>query len=119
MADFVDHCQRGDLGEVISAVGRGVDVNSVNSIGNSGLMLAVSSRHNQVVEWLLQQPAIDVSRRGSGGQTALHRAVGGYNPALLSLLLAHPTADPTVRDNGGRTPLELCRWGTGRQGETW
>ena len=118
MEDFLDNCHGGNLNVVRGAVGRGVDVNSVNSIGNCGLMLAVSSRHNQLVEWLLQQPAIDVSRRGSGGQTALHRAVGGYNPTLLSLLLAHPTADPTGRNNEGRTPLELCRWGTGRQGET-
>ena len=118
MEDFVDHCQRGDLGDVRGAVGRGVDVNSVYSDGLSGLMWAVRNSHNQVVEWLLQQRGIDVSRRDRLGQTALHWAVYGDNPTLLSLLLAHPTADPTLRENGGRTPLEFCRWGTGRQGET-
>ena len=118
MADFVDHCERGDLSEVRGAVGRGVDVNSVNLSGWSGLMRAVSNSHNQVVAWLLQQPAIDVSRRDRDGSTALYWAVGGNNPTLLSLLLAHPTADPTGRDNNGRTPLEDCRWelvGRGRR----
>ena len=118
MEDFVDHCQRGDLGDVRGAVGRGVDVNSVDSYGVSGLMRAVRNRHNQVVEWLLQQRGIDVSRRNRWGQTALHWAVFHNKPALLSLLLAHPTADPTGRNDDGMTPLEYCRWGTGRQGET-
>ena len=118
MEDFVDHCQRGDLGDVRGAVGRGADVNSVNSFGNSGLMAAVANSHNQVVEWLLQQAAIDVSRRNREGRTALHMAVSVDNPTLLSLLLAHPNVDPSGRNNEGMTPLEYCRWGTGRQGET-
>ena len=119
MADFVALCKRGDLAEVRGAVGRGVDLNSVDTDGESGLMVAVTSGHNQVVEWLLQQRDINVSRRDRWGNTALHWAVSGNNPALLSLLLAHPTADPTDRDDDGMTPLELCRWGTGRLGETY
>ena len=119
MADFVTLCGRGDLGEVRAAVGRGVDVNSVNSIGHSGLMWAVVNSHNPVINWLLQQRDINVSRGGWMGRTALHLAVNYNKPAILSLLLAHPTADPTVRDNDGKTPLEQCRWGTGRQGGTY
>ena len=119
MANFVTLCEEGNLANVIAAVERGVDVNSVDSIGLSGLMGAVNNSHNHVTEYLLQQPAIDVSRKNSWGKTALHYAVVGNNTGGLSLLLAHPTADPTVRDDDGRTPLEYCRWGTGRQGETW
>ena len=115
MADFVELCRSGKLSKVIAAVGRGVDVNSVDTGGDSGLMEAVKNSHNQVIEWLLQQPAIDVSRRGWGGYTALHQAVWGKNPVGLSLLLA--TADTTVRNNYGNTPLELCRWGTDGPGE--
>ena len=55
MADFVALCERGDLGEVRGAVGRGVDVNYVDTYGLSGLMRAVNRGHNHVVEWLLQQ----------------------------------------------------------------
>ena len=98
MADFVELCKRGDLGEVRGAVGRGVDVNSVDTNGQSGLMMAVYCGHNQVVEWLLQQRDINVSRRNSDGWTALHLAVYGNEPAILSLLLAHPAADPTDRE---------------------
>ena len=115
MEDFVALCKRGDLGEVRGAVERGVDVNSEDTVGWSGLSMAVCCDHNHVVEWLLQQPAIDVGRRDSYGRTALNWAVAGNNPALLSLLLAHPTADPTGRNDDGMTPLEYCRWGTGRQ----
>ena len=118
MADFVKHCQRGDLGEVIAAVGRGVDVNSVDSGAESGLMMAAYKSHNHVVEWLLQQPATDVSRQDNVSETALQWAVMGNNPAGLSLLLAHPPAEPTGRDDNGKTILEQRRWGTGRQGET-
>ena len=118
MADFVTLCQKGDLGVVREAVERGADVNSVDSAGVSGLMWAVRCSQNHVTEWLLQQPAIDVSRKGRWG-TALHWAVGGDNPAVLSLLLGHPTADPTGRSDAGNTELEMCRWETGRQGETW
>ena len=118
MADFVELCRSGKLSKVIAAVGRGVDVNSVDSAGRSGLMWAVTKSHNPVVEWLLQLTATDVSRKDRVGETALQFAVWGNNPTGLSLLLAHPTADPTVRDDDGRTPLEYCRWGTGRQGET-
>ena len=109
MADFLDHCYKGDLNDVIAAVGRGVDVNSEDSYGHSGLMMAVGNSHNQVVEWLLQQRGIDASRGNRGGWTALHMAVNGNNPSGLSLLLVHPTADPTARNDRGMTPLEECR----------
>ena len=112
MADFVEHCRRGELSEVKAAVKRGVDVNSVDWNGQSGLMMAVIYSHNPVINWLLQQRDIDVSRRDSEGYTALHEAVLGNEPAILSLLLAHPTADPTARDDNGKTPLEWCRWGS-------
>ena len=118
MADFVEHCKWGKLSEVKAAVKRGVDVNSVNSNGCSGLLLAVANSHNPVINWLLQQRDIDVSRRDRRGWTALHLAVNYNKPAMLSLLLAHPTADPTARDYAGRTLPEYCRWGTGRLGET-
>ena len=80
MAGFVALCRYGNVKGVRTSVERGADVNSVDSDGYSGLMRAVYYRHNQVVEWLLQQPAIDVSRRGWEGWTALHSAVGGHNP---------------------------------------
>ena len=113
----MEHCRRGELSEVKAAVGRGVDVNSVDSAGQSGLMEAVKNSHNTVINWLLQQRDIDVSRRGMWGYTALHEAVYGNKPAILSLLLAHPTADPTARDGYERTPLEHCRWGTVDRGD--
>ena len=119
MADFAELCEMGDLAEVRGAVGRGVDVNSVNTDGESGLMRAVYCGHNQVVEWLLQQPDINVSRRGMWGNTALHEAVYGNKPAILSLLLTHPTADPTDMNDDGMTPLEHCRWRTGKLGESY
>ena len=50
MADFAELCGRGDLAEVIAAVGRGVDVNSADTYGLSGLMRTVLQGHNHVVE---------------------------------------------------------------------
>ena len=115
--EFQVLCERGDLDGVIAAVGRGVDINSDNFTRHTGLMSAVCRGQNMVVEWLLQQPAIEVNRQCQWGSTAVFLAVAWNEPALLSLLLAHPTADPTIRDNQGKSPLELSRWGTGRQGE--
>ena len=54
-------------------------------------MWEVIYSHNQVVLWLVQQPAADVSRKSSDGSTAFHLAVLGKNSAGLSLLLTPPS----------------------------
>ena len=65
----------------------------------------------------MEQPAI-VLRKDRLSQTALRLAVAKNNLIGLSLLLAHPAADITVGDDEEMTLLDLCRWGTDRQGET-
>ena len=113
MVDFVALCYRGDFDKVREGVERGVDVNSVDSEGYSGLMRAMSQGHNEIVRWLLRLPATDIRRKNTAsplyGFSALHMAAMSNNPGGLSMLVSHPNADLTERDRAGKTPLDYCR----------
>ena len=54
-------CEFGNLAEVREALASGEDVNSKDENNRTGLMLAVSGGHNNVVELLLDQPDVDLT----------------------------------------------------------
>ena len=105
MAPLWKLCMDGDLGGVSRALRRGERVNSGDSIGNTGLMWAVSNKHNSIVEFLLQYPGVDVNCQNTGGSTALHDSVYSDNLEGLRLLLAHPGMRSLNTKAGGWTPL--------------
>ena len=105
MAPLWQLCMDGDLGGVSRALRRGEKVNSGDSIGNTGLMWAVSNKHNSIVEFLLQYPGVDVNCRDTDGWTALHYSVYSDNLEGLRLLLAHPGMRSLNTRAGAGTPL--------------
>ena len=58
---LVELCKKGDLEEVKAALQRGVDVNTKDEDGWTGLILAVKNNHNSVAALLLKTPNIDVN----------------------------------------------------------
>ena len=71
-------------------------------------MGAVSSKNEELVSLLLQQPGIVVNASDDEGLTALHsaaRSFGTGSPAIIRLLLDFPGIDMEAKDKHGWTPL--------------
>ena len=86
---FNQLCDAGDIEAVQAAIDNGVDVNDANYFGATGLMLALSSCQNDVVQVLLQHPQIDINNVDHHGRSALHFAVIHDNQEGLAALLTH------------------------------
>ena len=70
-------------------------------------MRAVYEEREEVVQAILEQPAIDLDRKNDQGATALHlAAVRGNERLARALLLAG--ASPLIRDREGRTAALLA-----------
>ena len=110
MAPLWKLCSDGDLGGVKRALGRGEGVNSVDALGQTGLMCAVGNKHNSIVQFLLQYPGVDVNYQNILDHTALHYSVRGDNLEGLRLLLAHPGMRSlnTRAGENSETPLMLA-----------
>ena len=112
-------CEEGDLEGVRAALERGVDVNSKDEQGWTGLMKAVENDHDSVVELLLQCPTLsfldicyagdlervkaalqngtDVNTKDENGRTGLMRAVDNNHYSVVELLLKTPNIDVNHR----------------------
>ena len=101
--DFVGMCRTGQVTRVREVLGRGVDVNSRDKLGYTGLMAAILG-HEKVVNLLLDQPGIDVNLRVAG-ETALSLAITSgvrfIGVKLVRRLLAMPGVEVEARDGGG------------------
>ena len=99
-------CFEGDLAKVREAIGRGEDVNDKSFLNNTGLMWAVTKKHNSIVKLLLEQPTLDLNWADGYGLTALHFAADSDNVEGMKLLLADPRLNThNQKDNMGRTPV--------------
>merc|ERR1719319_1175788 len=97
-------CSRGKVEEVRAALGRGVDVNTRDRMGLTGLMLAAICDQEEVVEVLLAHPGVDVNCRDSMG-TALHLACRSWRRSSVGIvrrLLAMPGVQVDAKDVTGR-----------------
>jgi ankyrin repeat protein len=87
------------------------DVNCVNNVGKTALMLACLYNHLPVVRALLAMPVIDVDKRSIDvfGWTAGHLACHAQDddPGVLELLVSHG-ADMTAVNNDHCTPLHCA-----------
>ena len=104
-------CSEGDLEGVKAALQSGVDVNSRDALGYTGLMRALWKRHTAVASLLLEQEGIDVNIVARGAETALHEAARHNKTSeCLTILLARPdlTTGVNQKDWAGQTPLSLA-----------
>ena len=116
---FILHCRQGNLDSgnletIWQLLARGVDVNSKDVDGKTGLMWALQNRNNSVVKFLLEQPTLDLncvvgSPRNFKGWTALHYAAHADNSAGVRLLLADQRLTTANQmDKKGRTPVMVA-----------
>ena len=107
-AEFVKLCSDGDLEGVQAALQDGVNVNSKDRFGQTGLMGALCRSHTAVASLLLGQEGIDVNIINVNAQTALHFAArDDRNSECLATLLAQTTS-VNQEGFGGLTPLWLA-----------
>ena len=85
----------------------GVAINRSNR--NELVMLHYAAYHGsvQLLQVLLQQPAIDVNIRTNAGNTALHYAAGAGHAKATALLLAQPQIEAEFSNATGDTPHSL------------
>jgi len=98
---LIQFCKDGDLERVKAALQRGEDVNTKGEYGSTGLMQAVSWKHNSVVALLLNTPNIDVNLKDNTGRCALQSAVHINNNEGVKLLLNVQNIDVNTVDKNG------------------
>ena len=96
--------------EILSClIGSGADVNGVNKVKHTPLMIAAKRGHLNALTLLIKHGAHDVDLRDSDGYTALHYAVYGSDISceILSSLIGIG-ADVNARTNNRDTPLMIA-----------
>ena len=83
-------CRIGHTQEVKRLIESGVNINHMNVLNQTGLMMAVSGGHNNIVQLFLCQPEIDLTVQSLNDNTVLHEAVEANNVDALHMLLDHP-----------------------------
>ena len=96
--------------EILSCLtGSGADVNGVNKVKHTPLMIAAKRGHLNALTLLIKHGAHDVDLQDSDGYTALHYAVysSDISCEILSCLIGIG-ADVNARTNNGVTPLMIA-----------
>ena len=83
-AEFVKLCKHRTLEEVQAALQSGVDVNSRNEDGQTGLMMSLEGMHTEVASLLLEQEGIDINISDYWGNSPLHYGSGIGNRKFQS-----------------------------------
>lgn len=100
---FLLACENGDIALAESYRVKGAYTDTVNSVGESALHLAVKSGSRAIVHYLLHDLHLNPNVQDTFGRTPLHWAAQQGNiPAVEELLLAH--ADVDTKDEGGLEP---------------
>lgn len=97
----------GDIQQVRELLSRGVNPNTVNSDGQTPLILAIMNGRSEAVEILLTFPdnKVNVNIGDNHGRTPLHWACFGQYLDIVKKLLSIPEIDPNITDEYGYTPL--------------
>ena len=102
---FLSACQNGEEAKVNAAIVLGVDVNTKDTYGNTGLILATSKKHENIVDILLSQPAIDINGKANKGGFPLEIAAYNGLASVVAKLGRMPALRGVNDHNAGRTPL--------------
>ena len=82
----------------------------MNVLNQTGLMMAVSGGHNNIVQLFLCQPEIDLTVQSLNDNTVLHEAVEANNVDALHMLLDHPRhGNVEARNKDGKTAGDIAR----------
>lgn len=100
---FSDDIIQNKLDDVILAIQRGQNLNTIDEYGYTPLIQAAIHNHNRIASILLKQ-GVDTNAIDVSGQTALHWAIDNDNQALVELLIQYK-ADPNLYTQDGQPPL--------------
>ena len=104
MNPLLNACNKGYYNIVKHLLNKGADVNAQEREGHSGLLIAVSRNHPEVVKLLLCQDDIQVDLKNDKGTTPLKEAAfRGYLDILV--LLLNKGADVNAQSNKGFSSL--------------
>jgi len=104
IAAFTGAAHDGNKEAVTQAIKENMDVNLVNTDGNTALMLAAFNGHTETIDILLKAKA-DVNKRNPDGRTALMFASTINKPSAVELLIKNG-AEVNAYDGGEQwTPL--------------
>jgi len=92
---------------VLSLLKSGIDVNALNSVGMTALMVAAKRGNTETVQALLDREADINAQATYYGWTALAYAANQGHEKIVRLLLAHD-ADPNSKAERGKTALVLA-----------
>ena len=101
--DFVRAAAEGDQKALGLFLAAGFDINSPNTAGYTGLMVAAERGRVDIIKLLLDHKA-DPNVAGRDGITALMLAAENNKPEILKLLISRG-ADPNRQDNNGWTAV--------------
>jgi len=86
----------------------GVDVNQLNSKGESSLVIAARNGNYEYVEKMFEMPGVDLNLRNeTDGNTALHYAFEKFPEYSLPLFKNHFDLEVNAQNFQGETPLHL------------
>ena len=107
---FLDACNNGDKAKVNAAIVLGVDINTKNSEGRTGLYLAIWNINEHIVDILLELPGIDINRKtNKGGFPLLVAAYHGLSSVVAKLgMMPGLRGVNDQAGDGGLTPLSLA-----------
>jgi uncharacterized protein len=101
--DFVRSAAEGDQKAFALFLAAGFDVNTPNTAGYTGLMVASERGRADIIKSLLDHKA-DPNAAGRDGTTALMLAAENNQPEIVKLLVGRG-ADPNKQDNNGWTAV--------------
>lgn len=97
---FGGACSKGQAEMVEFLLGKGVDPNTIDAMGNTALHVACKNGKAGVVEVLVKRKDLDINVKCKEGNTALHYAA---NPKTVKALFSRNDLDLFAKDNEGST----------------
>lgn len=85
-----------------------VDVNILDQDGVTALIWAIAYGHQEVIDFLLQEPEIDLAIQDKDGDTALIRALSRGTEEMAEQLLKFRNVNINAQDHTGDTALFLA-----------
>lgn len=91
---------------------RGVNINAVDSNGNTALVYGISANSHEAVGILLEQKTLEYGGKGGNEYTVLHYAALDADLEMIALLQSAKlrTVDTMADDIGGWTALDWAVW---------
>ena len=106
---FLDACRNGEEAKVNAAIVLGVDINTKNSEGKTGLYIAIRNIHEHIVDILLARPDIDINgKTNTGAFPLLVAAYHGLSSVVAKLGTMPQLRGVNDQGGGGWTPLSLA-----------